>query len=126
VAIVHPTGVAFRDALAQGDTVSASKLLADDVVFHSPVVFKTYHGRDDVALVLAGVAQVFEDFRYTAEYTSDDGAVLAFATRVGDRALEGVDIVRFGESGEIVEFTVMVRPYSAATALRERMAALLA
>jgi len=123
---VHPTGVAFRDALAQGDTVSASKLLADDVVFHSPVVFKTYHGRDDVALVLAGVAQVFEDFRYTAEYTSDDGAVLAFATRVGDRALEGVDIVRFGESGEIVEFTVMVRPYSAATALRERMAALLA
>jgi hypothetical protein len=52
--------------------------------------------------------------------------VLAFATRVGDRALEGVDIVRFGESGEIVEFTVMVRPYSAATALRERMAALLA
>jgi hypothetical protein len=126
VAIVHPTGVAFRDALAQGDTVSVSKLLADDVVFHSPVVFKTYHGRDDVALVLAGVAQVFEDFRYTAEYTSDDGAVLAFATRVGDRALEGVDIVRFGESGEIVEFTVMVRPYSAATALRERMAALLA
>jgi len=126
VAIVHPTGVAFRDALAQGDTASASKLLADDVVFHSPVVFKTYHGRDDVALVLAGVAQVFEDFRYTAEYTSDDGAVLAFSTRVGDRALEGVDIVRFGESGEIVEFTVMVRPYSAATALRERMAALLA
>jgi hypothetical protein len=126
VAIVHPTGVAFRDALAQGDTVTASKLLADDVVFHSPVVFKTYHGRDDVALVLAGVAQVFEDFRYTAEYTSDDGAVLAFATRVGDRALEGVDIVRFGASGEIVEFTVMVRPYSAATALRERMAALLA
>jgi limonene-1,2-epoxide hydrolase len=126
VAIVHPTGVAFRDALAQGDTAAASKLLADDVVFHSPVVFKTYHGRDEVALVLAGVAQVFEDFRYTAEYTSDDGAVLAFATRVGERALEGVDIVRFGESGEIVEFTVMVRPYSAATALRERMAALLA
>ncbi len=123
---MHPTGVAFRDALAQGDTVTASKLLADDVVFHSPVVFKPYHGRDDVALVLAGVAQVFEDFRYTAEYTSEDGAVLAFATRVGDRALEGVDIVRFGESGEIVEFTVMVRPYSAATALRERMAALLA
>ena len=123
---MHPTGVAFRDALAQGDTVTASKLLADDVVFHSPVVFKTYHGRDDVALVLAGVARVFEDFRYTAEYTSDDGAVLAFATRVGDRALDGVDIVRFGASGEIVEFTVMVRPYSAATALRERMAALLA
>jgi hypothetical protein len=128
VAGVHPTGASFRDALAKGDTATAASLLADDVVFHSPIVFRTYHGRDEVALVLAGVAQVFEDFHYTAEYTSDDGAVLQFATRVGERALEGVDIVRFGtgeSADEIVEFTVMVRPYSAATALRERMAALL-
>ena len=55
-----------------------------------------------------------------------DGAVLRFACRVGDRDLEGVDILRFGADGLITEFTVMVRPYSAATALRERMAALLA
>lgn len=123
---MHPTGIAFRNALAQGDHATASRLCAEDVVFHSPIVFRTYHGREEVALVLAGVAQVFEDFRYTAEYESEDGAVFAFATRVGDRGLEGVDILRFGPGGEIVEFTVMVRPYSAATALRERMAALLA
>ena len=99
------------------------------MVFHSPIVFQTYHGRDAVAPILAAVAQVFEDFGYTAEYASEDGAVFAFAARVGDRAIEGVDILRFGtggSAGEIVEFTVMVRPYSAATALRERMAALLA
>jgi hypothetical protein len=68
---------------------------------------------------------VFEDFHYTAEYASEDGHVLHFSTRVGDRALDGVDILRIVD-GQIVEFTVMVRPYSAATALRERMAALLA
>ncbi len=129
---MHPTGTAFRTAVERGDHAGASQLLAEDVTFHSPIVHRTYHGREAVAPVLTAVAEVFEDFRYTAEYASDDadgGAVLAFAARVGDRDLEGVDILRFGtggSAGQIVEFTVMVRPYSAATALRERMAALLA
>jgi SnoaL-like domain len=123
---VHPTGKAFRAALEHGDHATASQLLAPDVTFHSPIVHRTYSGRDEVAVILAAVAKVFEGFRYTAEYASDDGAVLAFAARVGGRELEGVDIVRFGADGQIVEFTVMVRPYSGATALRERMAALLA
>ncbi|HEX4428985.1 MAG TPA: RNA polymerase sigma-70 factor [Frankiaceae bacterium] len=127
--VMHPTGKAFRAALERKDHEQASQLLAPEVTFHSPIVHRTYSGRDEVAVILAAVAQVFEDFRYTAEYASEDGAVLAFAARVGDRDLEGVDIVRFGtgsSDGQIVEFTVMVRPYSGATALRERMAALLA
>jgi ketosteroid isomerase-like protein len=115
----------FRAGIESGDIDSVIALLADDVVFHSPIVFADYHGRDAVAPILYGVATVFEDFRYTAEYSSDDGHVLAFAAKVGDRALEGVDILRV-VAGQIAEFTVMVRPYSAATALRERMAALLA
>ena len=116
---------AFRAGIEAKDMDSVVALLADDVVFHSPVVFAEYRGRDAVAPILYGVATVLEDFRYTAEYSSDDGHVLAFSARVGDRALDGVDILRV-IAGEIVEFTVMVRPYSAATALRERMAALLA
>jgi hypothetical protein len=115
---------AFRARIELGDMASAVALLADDVVFHSPVVFAEYRGRDVVAPLLYAVAMVFSDFRYTAEYGSDDGHVLAFAARVGDRAIDGVDILRI-VNGEIAEFTVMVRPYSAATALRERMAALL-
>jgi ketosteroid isomerase-like protein len=116
---------AFRTGIESGDMESVIALLADDVVFHSPIVYADYLGRDAVAPILRGVAIVFEDFRYTAEYASDDGHVLAFAARVGDRGLEGVDILRVVD-GRIAEFTVMVRPYSAATALRERMAALLA
>jgi RNA polymerase sigma-70 factor, ECF subfamily len=125
-AVMHPTGKAFRAALERKDHEKASELLDPDVTFHSPIVHRTYSGRAEVAVILAAVAQVFEDFRYTAEYASEDGAVLAFAARVGDRDLEGVDILRFGDDGQIVEFSVMVRPYSGATAMRERMAALLA
>jgi hypothetical protein len=126
VADVHPTGSAFRAAIERGDHSGAAALCAEDVVFHSPVVFKAYHGRAEVDVILAAVAQVFEDFSYTGEFASDDGCVLVFAARVGDRAIEGIDMLRMNASGEIADFTVMVRPYSAATALRERMAALLA
>jgi ketosteroid isomerase-like protein len=115
----------FRAGIESGDIAAVVALLADDVVFHSPIVFADYQGRDAVAPILYGVASVFEDFRYTAEFSSADGHVLVFSARVGDRELDGVDILRVVD-GVIAEFTVMVRPYSAATALRERMAALLA
>ncbi len=76
--------------------------------------------------MFGALLRIFEDFRYVAEYTSTDGAVLQFRTRIGDRALEGADFLTFGADGLIHEFTVMVRPYSAATALKDAMAALLA
>ena len=115
---------AFRAAIESGDVDAAVALFADDVVFNSPVVHKPYLGREPLRAVLRAVVTVFEDFRYTASYGGDDGHVLRFATRVGDRELEGVDILR-GADGVLTELTVMVRPYSAATALRDRMAALL-
>jgi hypothetical protein len=115
----------FRRGVETGDFESVSSLLADDVVFHSPIVFADYRGRDQVMAILQAVSVVFEDFRYVGEYSAEDGHVLEFAARVGDRAIDGVDILRFAD-GLITEFTVMVRPYSAATALRERMAAILA
>jgi ketosteroid isomerase-like protein len=115
----------FRQGVETGDFDSVVTLLAPDVVFHSPIVYADYHGRDQVVPILQAVSVVFEDFRYIGEYSAEDGHVLEFAARVGDRALDGVDILRFAD-GQITEFTVMVRPYSAATALRERMAAMLA
>jgi len=118
-------GARFRAAVESQDMEAGIALLADDVVFRSPIVFKDYHGRDEVAPILHGVSIVFEDFRYLSEYASDDGHVLMFEANVGDRALQGVDIIA-DDGAQITELTVMVRPYSAATALREKMAALLA
>ena len=116
---------AFRAAAESHDAEAMAASLSPAVVFHSPIVFKVYRGRDEVLPVLMAVATVFEDFSYIGEYRSADGGVLHFKARVGDRVVDGVDILHFGPDGLADEFTVMIRPYSGATALRERMAKLL-
>jgi hypothetical protein len=69
---------------------------------------------------------VFEDFRYVERFDRGDAATLVFKARVGERELDGVDILSFGEDGLVRELTVMVRPLSAAIALAEVMQARLA
>jgi hypothetical protein len=103
-------------------------LLAEDVRFRSPVVFKPYEGRDAVAALLFAVARVFEDFRYVREIGEPDCSdhALVFEARIGDREIEGCDFLHTGEDGLIDEFVVMVRPLSAALALAEAMKAQLA
>jgi SnoaL-like domain len=117
----------FRAAVEAADLDGALAQFADDVVFNSPVVYKPYQGKDALGMILGAVFRVFENFRYTAEYSGPDGHVLAFAADVDGRELQGVDILRTGTDPEapLTELTVLIRPYSGATALRERMAALL-
>ena len=112
---------AFRAAAEAKDFGAAGTLLAADVKFRSPVVFKPYEGRDQVQLILSAVVQVFEDFRYVEQVEAGDAAVLQFETRVGDRQLQGVDILKFADDGTITELTVMVRPMSGVHALAEAM-----
>jgi hypothetical protein len=91
------------------------------VTFRSPVVFKPYEGRDAIKLLLGAVVQVFEDFRYLEQVETGNVAVLMFEARVGDKTLQGVDILKFGADDRIAEMTVMVRPMSGVHALAEAM-----
>jgi limonene-1,2-epoxide hydrolase len=116
---------AFRAAIEEHDLDAILDVFADDVAFYSPIVFRTYHGKEELRFVLSGVMQVLEDFRYVGEYRSEDGAVLHFRARIDDRELDGIDMLHFRSDGLCDDFTVMVRPYSAASLLRDRMAALL-
>ena len=116
---------AFRAAVEAKDLAAVGEALADDTLFRSPVVFKPYEGREATLVVLGAVVEVFENFRYTGQAESDELAVLTFAARVGDRELEGVDILRFDEDDRVRELTVMVRPMSGMHALAERMRAML-
>jgi hypothetical protein len=118
---MHP----FRSAIEAGDIEATLALLAEDVVFRSPVVFKPYHGRDAVAPLLQAVSRVFEDFRYEREIGASDARdhALVFSARVGDRELEGCDFLHIDEQGLIDDFRVMVRPLSGALALAEAMKA---
>jgi hypothetical protein len=116
---------AFREAVEAGDLGAVEALLADNVVFTSPVVFKPYEGKAITAAILSAVVKVFEDFRYVSELSSEDGRdhALVFATRVGERALDGCDFIHVDENGLIDRFMVMVRPLSAAQALATAMGA---
>ena len=114
---------AFREAVESGDVAAIAATLHPEVTFRSPVVFQPYEGRDAVMALLSLVARVFEDFRYVDELHGDGTTCLVFRARVGDRELDGIDYLRHGHDGLVTELTVMVRPYSAATALRDEMGA---
>lgn len=121
---MHP----FRTAVEARDLDAAVALLADDVEFRSPVVFKPYRGRDAVGALLAAVAEVFEDFSYVREIGAAGARdhALVFRARVGDRQIEGCDFLHLDENGSIDELMVMVRPQSAMHALAGAMSAQLA
>jgi ketosteroid isomerase-like protein len=112
---------AFRAAAETKDFTRLDEVLAEDAVFRSPVVYRPYRGREAIKVVLGAVATVFEDFRYTDHIESGNTAVLVFEARIGDRELQGMDMLRFGADGRVVELTVMVRPMSGVQALAERM-----
>jgi hypothetical protein len=121
------TAAAFRAAVERLDIEAARELLAPDIVFHSPVTFHPFVGRDTVMGLLSLVAQTFEDFRYTDELSVDGAHALIFRASVAGRELEGIDLLRFDEQGLIADFTVMVRPLSGlipfAQAMGEKAAA---
>ncbi len=113
----------FRAAVEAGDFDALGDLLAEDVVFRSPVAFKPYEGKPIVAAILRGVGRVFTEFRYVRELSDDDGGVLVFETVVDGVSVNGIDLIRINGDGLISELTVMVRPLSAAKALATAMAA---
>ena len=116
------TAASFRAAVERGDVEAAAQLLAPDVVFHSPVTFHPFVGRDTVSGLLALVAQTFEDFRYTDELEADGAHALIFRASVAGRELEGIDLLRLGADGLISDFSVMLRPLSGLLPFAEAMA----
>jgi SnoaL-like domain len=121
VSAKHP----FRRAVEERDEASIAAMLADDVVFTSPVAFKPYVGKPITAAILRGVLRVFEDFHYVREIHDSNGCdhAFVFETTVSGRKITGCDFLHFNEQGLIDDFTVMVRPLSGATALSEAMGA---
>jgi limonene-1,2-epoxide hydrolase len=95
---------AFREAVEAHDLDALVGTLAPDVVLHSPVTFRSYTGREAVGTLLRLIAETFEDMRYTDELHGPDGVeVLVFRARVGDRKIEGVDMLRTGADGLIAD-----------------------
>ncbi len=116
---------AFREAVEARDTDAMAALLADDVVFTSPVAFKPYPGKPITTAILRGAMRVFEDFRYVREISDANGRdhALVFQATVAGKEVTGCDFLHVNDDGMIDDFMVMVRPLAGATALAEAMGA---
>jgi ketosteroid isomerase-like protein len=115
----------FRAAVESGDLAAVDALLAEDVVFVSPVAFKPYPGKAITSAILHAVAEVFQDFRYVREISEPGGRdhAYVFEATVDGLAITGCDFVRLNDEGKIIELMVMVRPLRAAEALAREMGA---
>ena len=110
------------------DPARLDALLAEDAVFHSPVVHTPQRGRTLVAKYLSAAMRVFlnPSFRYVRQIVGPADAMLEFETEIDGIVVNGVDLLRWNDDGQIVEFKVMLRPLKAINLVHQRMAAALA
>ena len=120
-----------------GDPAGLDDLLADDVVFYSPVVFTPQKGKDVTKLYLGAAANTLGGgkpispdgsrgtFRYTKQILAGNQAALEFETEMDGKFVNGVDLITCDDAGRIIEFKVMIRPLQAIQAVHAQMARML-
>ena len=117
----------WHDLVSTRNVKGLDALLADGVVFHSPVVHTPQVGKAITTQYLAAAFQVFfnETFRYVREIAGPRDAVLEFQVEIDGIAVNGVDMLRWDDAGRIVEFKVMIRPLKAINLIHQQMGAML-
>jgi len=124
--IEHPV-VRWHRMVEAHDPSGLDTLLAEDAVFYSPVVHAPQRGRTLTAMYLTAAFAVFFNpgFRYVREIVGASDAVLEFETTIDEVLVNGVDLIKWNDAGQIVEFKVMLRPLKAINLIHQRMAAML-
>lgn len=122
----HPVAIWHR-LVRTRDTSGLNELLAEDSVFHSPIVHTPQRGRALAAGYLAAAFHVFfnDSFRYVREIVGASDAMLEFETEIDGIVVNGVDLIKWNAAGQITEFKVMLRPLKAINLVHQRMAAML-
>jgi hypothetical protein len=115
----------FRLAAERKDFELMTETLCEDVVLHSPILFRGFEGRETVLAVLTHVAATLEEFTYVDELNDGKSVCLRFKANVAgtDREIEGIDFLELDGDGRVTELTVFMRPFSALTAFNEQMSA---
>lgn len=122
-----PAVAAWHALLESRDPAGLNDLLADDVVFHSPVVHTPQVGKFITFLYLSAALRVFvnDSFRYVREVVGAHDAILEFQAEIDGITVNGVDMIKWNDAGQIIEFKVMVRPLKAINLIHQKMAAML-
>jgi hypothetical protein len=110
-----------------GDVAGLRELVAEDAVFHSPVVHAAQHGRRLTVMYLSAAFQVFFNptFRYVREIVGAHDAMLEFETEIDGVLVNGVDIITWNDANQIVAFKVMIRPLKGMTIIHQKMGEML-
>jgi hypothetical protein len=121
------TIVEWHRVVAHRDVRGLDPILADDAVFHSPVVHLPQAGKALTRAYLAAAFSVLgnDSFRYVREVVGERDAVLEFVAEVDGIHVNGVDMIRWNDEGKIVDFKVMLRPLKAVNLVHQKMAAIL-
>jgi hypothetical protein len=116
----------WQTFVQEKDLQALAEALAEDVVFHSPVLWKPKVGKAEAMLYLSSAVRVLEDFTYLRQFDNDQGVVLEFRAHIGPLVVKGVDMIQLNAEGQITDFEVMIRPAkgleAVATAMTQRLA----
>lgn len=125
--MTHPID-AWHELAKARNPRALGALLADDVVFHSPVVHTPQRGKLLASQYLGAALMILgnDSFRYVREIRGERDALLEFELELDGVAVNGVDLIRWNDAGQITDFKVMIRPLKAIQAVQQKMAELLA
>ena len=125
--MTHPVVDTWHDIVRTRKTSGLAALLADDVVFHSPVVHTPQRGKAVTTMYLGAALHLFgvESFRYVREVIGPQDAVLEFELEIEGTVINGADMLRWNEAGQITDFKVMLRPLKAVNVIHQKMMAML-
>jgi ketosteroid isomerase-like protein len=123
-----PALARWHEIVRTGDAGLLRELIAEDAVFHSPVVHAPQRGKALVCAYLGAALRVFGNagFRYLREVAQGDTAVLEFEVEIDGIVVNGVDMIAWNPAGQIVDFKVMLRPLKAINLIHQKMAQALA
>jgi hypothetical protein len=121
--MIENTIATWHKILNTKDAAGLDNILADNVVFHSPIVHTPQEGKPITTLYLTAALYVFnnDSFKYLREVISNNNAVLEFSTVIEGITVNGVDMITWGADGRITEFKVMVRPLKAINLIHKIM-----
>ena len=125
--MIENTIATWHKLIETKDAAALDNILADDVVFHSPIVHTPQEGKPITTLYLTAALYVFnnDSFKYLREIISNNNAVLEFSTVIEGITVNGVDMITWGADGRITEFKVMVRPLKAINLIHKMMGEML-
>jgi len=130
----------WYEVMKSNDMDKLDDLLAEDVVFYSPVVYTPQNGKDITKMYLMAAGGVFGEgtkdamsdsdesqskFKYIKEIIGEKSALLEFESEMDGIYVNGVDVISWNDEGKITEFKVIIRPLQAVNMLHQKMQAML-